>query len=49
MKLTMENPRGTEMSCGSTAAEGYVAREAKSGAFLFPHGKYQLDCVEGAE
>ena len=34
MKLTMENPNGTEMSCGRTAADGYVAREAKSGAFL---------------
>ena len=34
MKLTILKPRGTEMSCGQTVAEGYVAREAKSGAFL---------------
>ena len=34
MKLTIENPRGTESSCGRTAAEGLVAREAKSGALL---------------
>ena len=34
IKLTMEKPRGTEMSCGRTAADGYLAREAKSGALL---------------
>lgn len=34
MKLTRENPSGTEISCGQTAADGYDAREAKSGAFL---------------
>lgn len=34
MKLTMENPRGTEISCGSPAAAGVFALEAKSGAFL---------------
>lgn len=34
MKLTMEKPSGTEMSWGHTVADGYVAREAKSGAFL---------------
>lgn len=34
MKLTMENPSGTLKSWGSAAADGVVAREAKSGAFL---------------
>ena len=34
MKLTIENPRGTENSCGSLAAAGVFAREAKSGALL---------------
>lgn len=34
MKLTIENPRGTESSCGSNAAAGFFAREAKSGALL---------------
>lgn len=34
MKLTKENDRGTVMSWGHTAAEGYLAREAKSGALL---------------
>lgn len=34
MKLTTENPRGTEISCGRTAAAGVFAREAKSGALL---------------
>lgn len=34
MKLTIENPRGTESSCGSIAAAGVFAREAKSGALL---------------
>ena len=34
MKLTIENPRGTEISCGRIAAAGVFAREAKSGALL---------------
>ena len=34
IKLTMEKPNGTATSCGHTAADGYVAREAKSGALL---------------
>ena len=34
MKLTIENPRGTESSCGRIAAAGVFAREAKSGALL---------------
>ena len=34
MKLTIEKPSGTETSCGHTVADGYVARDAKSGAFL---------------
>lgn len=34
MKLTMEKPSGTLKSWGSPAADGVVAREAKSGAFL---------------
>lgn len=34
MKLTIENPRGTESSCGRSAAAGVFAREAKSGALL---------------
>ena len=34
MKLTIEKPSGTEISCGQTAADGYAARDAKSGAFL---------------
>ena len=33
-KLTMEKHSGTEMSCGQSAAEGLLEREAKSGAFL---------------
>jgi hypothetical protein len=44
MKLTSENANGTEMSCGHSAAEGRLAREAKSGALLLwnmrlDHGK----------
>jgi hypothetical protein len=34
MKLTIEKPRGTEISCGRIAAAGVFAREAKSGALL---------------
>ena len=34
MKLTSENPRGTESSCGRIAAAGVFARDAKSGALL---------------
>jgi hypothetical protein len=34
MKLTSENVSGTASSCGSPAADGRDAREAKSGAFL---------------
>lgn len=34
MKLTSEKVRGTEISCGSSAADGVLARDAKSGAFL---------------
>ena len=34
MKLTIENPRGTEISCGRIAAAGVFARDAKSGALL---------------
>ena len=34
IKLTIEKPSGTAISCGRTVAEGYVAREAKSGALL---------------
>jgi len=34
MKLTIENPRGTESNCGRIAAAGVFAREAKSGALL---------------
>ena len=34
MKLTSEKVRGTEISCGRSAAEGVFARDAKSGAFL---------------
>ena len=34
IKLTIENPRGTENSCGRIAAAGVVARDAKSGALL---------------
>lgn len=34
MKLTIENPRGTESNCGRAAAAGVFAREAKSGALL---------------
>lgn len=34
MKLTIENPRGTESNCGSIAAAGVFAREEKSGALL---------------
>ncbi len=34
IKLTSENVRGTEISCGSSAADGLFAREAKSGAFV---------------
>jgi hypothetical protein len=34
MKLTSENVKGTEISCGRSAAEGVFARDAKSGAFL---------------
>ncbi len=34
MKLTIENPSGTEISWGNTAADGCCALEAKSGAFL---------------
>lgn len=37
MKLTSEKPSGTMISCGSTAAAGVVAREAKSGALLDRH------------
>jgi hypothetical protein len=33
-KLTIENESGTEMSWGHTAAEGVVARDAKSGALV---------------
>ena len=34
IKLTSENPTGTESNWGRTAADGYDAREAKSGALL---------------
>jgi hypothetical protein len=34
IKLTIEKPSGIAMSCGHHAADGLVAREAKSGAFL---------------
>jgi len=34
-KLTIENVIGTEKSWGKSAADGVVARDAKSGAFLF--------------
>jgi hypothetical protein len=34
IKLTSENANGTEMSWGHNAAEGFLAREAKSGALL---------------
>ena len=34
MKLTIEKPSGTEISCGRLAAAGYFALDAKSGAFL---------------
>ena len=33
-KLTREKDKGTVISCGHTAAEGVLAREAKSGALL---------------
>jgi len=33
-KLTIENDKGTEISCGHNAAEGVAAREAKSGALV---------------
>ena len=34
MKETREKVSGTEKTCGHKAAEGVVAREAKSGALL---------------
>lgn len=34
IKLTSENATGTEKSWGHNAAEGVVARDAKSGAFV---------------
>lgn len=34
-KLTMENVKGTARSCGMPAAEGRLARDAKSGALLW--------------
>ncbi len=33
-KLTIENVKGTARSCGKPAAEGRLARDAKSGALL---------------
>lgn len=33
-KLTIENPSGTEISCGSSASDGLLERDAKSGALL---------------
>jgi hypothetical protein len=37
-KLTREKPRGTAQNCGHNAAEGVLAREAKSGALLMKKG-----------
>lgn len=34
MNETREKPSGMAINCGRTAAEGVVAREAKSGALL---------------
>ena len=46
-KLTIENVIGTEKSWGKSAADGVVARDAKSGAFLFHmHGLISPSCHE---
>ena len=44
MKLTSENANGTEMSCGHSAAEGRLAREAKSGALLLLNTRLDHRC-----
>jgi hypothetical protein len=37
IKETSENPRGMAINWGKTAADGELAREAKSGALLDEH------------
>ncbi len=47
MKLTMENVSGTARSCGRPAADGCLAREAKSGALLRHQDRVSKSTQEG--
>ena len=48
-KLTREKDKGTVISCGHKAAEGVLAREAKSGALLLQKGGGQVSGVRKVE
>jgi hypothetical protein len=48
-KLTMENVRGTARSCGRPAAEGRLARDAKSGALLWGDAHAYIQPVKRAK
>ena len=47
MKLTMENVNGTARSCGRPAANGFFARDAKSGALLRHQDRVSKPSQEG--